>query len=200
MARGNKIRKSPGFLERRRARQGGDDSARARAYTFDLAALHLQLLVAMAGVDEEVRHVEVEAVLGFIDRASLGADDIKRLEELARSSLAAPPSLDALLGKLSKLARRPTIARLVVDDLARVAAADLREDPRETRMLELVCDTLKVSRVPIQIDEPGRARAVGTAPAPAPQRGPRIVSQHRARVAVRKALEASYRDDADHSR
>jgi tellurite resistance protein len=198
--RGSKITKN-GFLQRRRARQRDGGSARERAYTFDLAALHLRLLVAMAAVDEEVRHVEVEEVLGFIDRPSLGRDELARLEELARVSLAAPPQVESLLGELTRFARRPSIARAVVDDLARVAAADLREDPRETRMLESVCDALQLERVEIQLPEAPAPNAAPTTGATGPRTpaagGPRLVARHRARTAVRRALEASYREDAE---
>ncbi|MCB0879845.1 MAG: TerB family tellurite resistance protein [Thermoleophilia bacterium] len=203
--RGNKTgRRFPSFLERRRSRQGGE-SARDRAYTLELASLHLQLLVAMAAVDEQVAQVEVEEVLAFIDRTSMPAEDLEQLEQLARTSLASPPNLDQLTTQLHALARRPAIARLVALDLARVAAADSREDPRETRMLTTVCEALDVPAVEIRIDEPAlspdgtqgggddQERVIG---APAP-RAASLAARHRARVAVRKALEASYREDAD---
>lgn len=154
----------------------------------------------MAAADDEVRQVEVEEVLGFIDKPSLGAEDLARLEELARASLQSPPSFDALLGQLSKVARKPAIARLVVDDLARVAAADSREDPRETRMLDSVCDALQLERVQIRIEQPDVSAPIGASPQrSATSAQPRIVTQHRARTAVRKALEASYREDAGRS-
>jgi uncharacterized tellurite resistance protein B-like protein len=195
--RGSKVRSASNFLRRRRARQAGGRSSRAHAYTLELAALHLQLLVAMAAVDEEVRQVEVEEVLAFIDRPSLNEDDLAKLEQLARTALAAPPSFDALAAELSKFATRPATARLVVDDLARVAAADQREDPRETRMLDAVCDALSLERMSIRI-EPSMTGATSgpgrSDPAPEP-RGPSIVAQRRARSAVRHALEASYRDE-----
>ena len=190
--RGSKTsRRYPGFLERRRARQGGD-SPRSRAYTFELAALHVQLLVAMAAVDEQVVTSEVDEVLAVLDRTSLDAKQVARLEQLARASLAQPPQLDALMAQLQKIAGRHAVARMVVDDLARVAAADSREDPRETRMLDEVCDALRIDRIRIPI-EPASATG-GASSGRAPVRGPRLVARHRARTAVRRALEESYRD------
>jgi uncharacterized tellurite resistance protein B-like protein len=194
--RGSKLNSASKFLSRRRARQAGGGSSRANAYTFDLAALHLRLLVAMAAIDEEVRQVEVEEVLAFVDRPSLREDDLAKLEQLARPTIASPPSFDALAGELLKFAARPATARLVVEDLARVAAADQREDPRETRMLDAVCDALSLDRIAIRI-EPSMTGATSgpgrSDPAPEP-RGPGIVAQRRARSAVRHALEASYRE------
>jgi uncharacterized tellurite resistance protein B-like protein len=166
-------------------------------YTYELAALHLQLLFAMAAVDDEVMQVEVEEVLAFIDRASMREEDVARLEQLARASLAVPPSLDDLTDQLGRLAKRPSIARLVADDLARVAAADACEDPRETRMLAAVCDVLGVPTVEIRVEHPEPKLSTGSASRSAPTpRVPRLVTQHRARVAVRKALESSYREEA----
>ena len=72
------------FFERRRARQARGDAG--RSYTFELAALHLQLLIAMAAVDDEIRSIEVDEILGFIDRTSLAHDDITRLSTGARSA------------------------------------------------------------------------------------------------------------------
>ncbi len=194
--RGSKVTRFSSFFERRRARQG-EDGSRGRTYTLELAILHMQLLVAMAAVDEQVRHVEVEEVLAFIDRPSLRREDLERLELIAKSAIASPPSLEPLLAQLSKLASKPAVARLVVDDLAKVAAADSREDTRETELLGTVCDALGLERVPIRIDDPSPIAGVGSSAPPARPSGARhVVVQHRARSAVRKALEASYREDA----
>ncbi len=185
----------PSFLERRRARQRGGDAK--RAYTFELAALHLELLVAMAAVDEEVRTIEVEEVLGFLDRARLGTDDQVKLDELARTAVAAPPDLNRLMGRLGKFAQKPALATLLVTDLSRVAAADARADPREVALLDHVCDALQVERVTIRIDAApvgdGAGAGGGTRP-PAGERQPRLVAQHRVRSQVRRALEQTYAD------
>lgn len=182
------------FLARRRARQRRGDAG--RSYTFELAALHLQLLAAMAAVDLEVRSVEVEEVGAFIDRTALPPRDIERLEELVRASLATPPQLEPLVANLSMIAKRPALANMLAADLSRVAAADARADLREIALLELVCATLQVQVPSIQIAEPAPApRSVSTGLAPTRQ--PRIVVQHRVRTAVRTALESSY-EASDH--
>jgi len=176
------------FFERRRARQARGDAG--RSYTFELAALHLQLLIAMAAVDDEIRSIEVDEILGFIDRTSLAHDDITRLSELARASIAAPPELRVLATQLEAFARRPALARLIVADLATVAAADSRADPREVTLLRFVCEALNLDTVPIVVPEP--VSRAGGARAPAAPRPARIVASHRVRTAVRTALEASY--------
>ncbi|MCW2923844.1 MAG: Tellurite resistance protein TerB [Thermoleophilia bacterium] len=177
------------FLARRRARQRSGGSR--RTYTYELAALHLQLLAAMAGIDDEVRSIEVEEVLAFIDRTNLAPEDIERLEGLARISVQTPPDLEFLGGQLAKLAGKPALATLLVTDLARVAAADSRADPREVALLEFVCAALDLEPVPIPIEAPAPAATAPRHEAPTP-RPPRLVAQHRVRTAVRVALEASY--------
>lgn len=164
-----------------------------RAYTLEIASLHMRLLVAMAAVDEHVRHVEVEEVLAFIDRPSLPHEDLARLEQLTKVAIADPPQLDLLLAELSKVASKPAIARLVVDDLAQVAAADSREDPRETELLATVCGALGVELPKIVIVDPEPLAGAGS-PQPAAPRRPRLVNPQRVRAQVRRGLEASYRE------
>ena len=183
-------RKHPSFMDRRRARQGRGDSG--RSYTFELAALHLELLVAMAAVDEEVRSIEVEEILSFIDRTSLAHDDLERLSELARASIAAPPQLPALVEQLEAFARRPSLARLLVADLATVAAADARADPREVTLIAFVCEALRLDVVEIAVPEAPLPAPADASRRPAAPRPARLVANHRVRTAVRTALEASY--------
>ena len=182
------LRPKAGFLQRRRARQREDMSG--RTYTFELAALHLQLLVAMAAVDDQLRSIEVEEVGAFVDRASLPPADRARLELLVRTSIDAPPQLELLLEGLSSLARRPALAQLLVSDLARVAASDDHAHPRESDLLDLVCETLQLEPVTIKVEP-----SVPLTAAPERPTGPRparLVDQHRVRSAVRRSLETSY--------
>ncbi|MCW2921141.1 MAG: Tellurite resistance protein TerB [Thermoleophilia bacterium] len=180
------------FIDRRRARQGG--SAAKRAYTFELAALHLELLVAMAAVDEQVHSIEVEEVLDFLDRARLGEEDEARLEQLARAAIAAPPHLDKLIARIGAFVAKPGLATLLVADLARVAAADARADPREVALMEQVCAALNVDAVAIRVPDPdsepdaGRDRVIGERRAPVQG----AIAQHRVRTQVRRALEQTY--------
>lgn len=185
------------LFERRRARRERGDAN--RPYTFELAALHLELLIAMAAVDGDICAIEVDNVLGFIDRTSLVEDDRRRLEELASVGIQRPPRLDVLGRQLSSFAGRPALARRMAEDLAKVAAADKRADPREETLLRFVCDSLNVPHVPIRII--GEATDVGATRVPnhasstrsaAVARAEAIAASRRVRSAVRSALEASY--------
>lgn len=191
--RSRKTGADTGFFGRRRMRQRAQSMSREHMYTFDLAALYLQLLVAMAAIDDDLRIAEEEEVLSFIDRASLGVNDVEKLEQLARSALRNPPRLDTLLERIASLAKRPAIARQICVDLARVAAADSREDPRETRLLQQVCDALGIEQIEIKIDNPredvGHTLVSQNKPS---RRGG--LNRARVQAAVRKALEASYRE------
>ncbi len=186
------------FFERRRARVRRGDGE--RSYTFELAALHLELLVAMAAVDGDVHGMEVRSVLGFIDRASLAPEDLDRLEQLAQAALDRPPELSVLATQLSRFAGRPALARRIADDLALVAAADSRADPREETLLRFVCEALGVAvvqiRVPDGADDDLRVSRLPQHAAPnrrqALARAEAVASSMRVRSAVRSALEASY--------
>jgi uncharacterized tellurite resistance protein B-like protein len=177
-----------GFLERRRARQRGGGTR--GGYTFALAALHVELLAAMADADGQLRSIEVEEVLAFIDRATLGRGELDRLEQCARMALRSPPSLDVLCDQLATMAGRPAIARQVVEDLARVAAADARTDPCEVELLARVCDTLQLPRIELPADD-----ELGVVDASRPRRlrelAPRVIAERRARNAVRRTLDVS---------
>lgn len=187
--------RAPSFFERRRARRA-DARPRENSYTYELAVLHLQLLVAMSAADGEVDSAEVETALGFLDRTSLQRDDAARLQAVALSLIHTPPQLDALLGSLAQFASRPSLARSLVTDLARVASTDSHAHPREVALLDAVCDAVGVDRIALRVRPP----EIGTCAAPGPRRPlPNVdrVAQQRLRDGVRRALEASYADDVD---
>lgn len=188
MLGGHNIRVSA-LLSRRRSRQGGG-GPRPREYAYDLAALHLELLVSMAAADEQLRAAEVDAVLAFVDQSSLAPDDRTRLQQHARELLRRPPALDLLLGRLAPLAARPALAARLVRDLARVATADAHTDPRERTMLDATCDALGVARMQLATSDEQQSRAAVRA---ARDRAAQLVTQRRTRAAVREALDASYR-------
>lgn len=182
----------PSFLERRRSRQDGRDG-RKRTYTFELAALHLTLLIAMAAVDDEVRTVEVDEVLGFLDRSSLPPQDVDRLQILATHAVRNPPDLEPLLGQLDRFSGRGPLATMLVTDLARVAAADQRADQREVEMLHAVCDSLGVAREAIVVPD----ASAGRESRPASRPVARLVDRSRVRAQVRRTLEQTYSRERD---
>ncbi|MCW2959845.1 MAG: Tellurite resistance protein TerB [Thermoleophilia bacterium] len=145
------------FLARRRARQTAPSGS---TYAYELAALHLQLMVGMAAADEELRSVEVETLASFIDRSTLRDAELERLEELLRMLVAAPPPLEQLLEQLMQSRHRPKVAAQLVADLASVAHADDFVDPREETLLRLVCGALGVAPATLY---QGTARAASDA-------------------------------------
>lgn len=179
------------LLGRRRGRQdSGTGGAGRRGYRYELAVLHLELLVAMAVADDQLRPAEVDAVLGFIDRAALASADSARLERHARHVLQHPPRLEVLLARLEPVAQDRTLAARLVRDLAQVATADAHTDLRECRALDAACDALGIARMHLQSTQEQQTRASIRA---ARDRAALLGTQRRARAAVRDALDASYR-------
>ena len=128
-----------GFLERRRTRQ-----ALGGSYGYELAALHLQLLVAMAAADHELRPCEIDELAQFIDRSHLDENDTARLDQLLRMLMGAPPEVEQLLEQLAPLRAQRKLATALVGDLERVACSDSRIDEREEALLQVVCTALGV--------------------------------------------------------
>jgi tellurite resistance protein len=108
-------------------------------YDYELAALHLQMLVAMAAADNELRAVEVEELAHFVERVQLPEADRPRLEKLLRMLIDAPPELEPMLRQLMLYDEGPRVAELFVSDIARLAHADDYIDHREEALLRMVC-------------------------------------------------------------
>lgn len=132
------------FLSRHRERQ------RARAiskgeYDYELAALHLQMLVAMAAADNQLRASEIEELATFVERVQLPDADRPRLQDLLNLLIDAPPKLDELLRQLVMCSEGPRVAELFVEDLARLAHADDYIDHREEALLRMVCGAFGIA-------------------------------------------------------
>ncbi|MCW2926797.1 MAG: Tellurite resistance protein TerB [Thermoleophilia bacterium] len=181
----------PSFMHRRRSRQRVDEVQEQR-WTYDLVALHVQLLMAMASVDGRVVRSELEAVDRVVERAPLPADQRRALQDLVLRLVSRTPPLEDLLEPLTVFRDEPTLARALVTDLVRVAAVDLVADPREQALLQRVCDFLGVDPITIPAQRPETVeRPVNRAPS-----GIDRVSAERMRDAVRRSLEASYARDS----
>lgn len=126
------------FLHRRRDRQRANAISKGE-YDYDLAALHLQMLVAMASADNELRAIEVEELARFVERVKLPERDRPRLQDLLRLLIDSPPELDAMLRQLIEFDENPRVRELFVGDLARLAHADEYIDHREEALLRMVC-------------------------------------------------------------
>ncbi|MBC7460281.1 MAG: TerB family tellurite resistance protein [Thermoleophilia bacterium] len=105
---------------------------------YDVAALQLRLLVAMAAVDERITTAEVDQVASFIDRVARNGRDHRRLMAALDELLSFPPSLDEVLDEAARRGDVPGLARTLVRELTEVAYADSTIDHREEFLLQLV--------------------------------------------------------------
>jgi hypothetical protein len=106
----------------------------------ELAQLQLELLVAMAMVDDRVHVLETDHLYAFAEHAadSPAAHQLllDRLEEL----LEEPPNVDVLLDELEQHAQHASFGHAIVGQLTQVANSDDVIDHREEFLLDLVCD------------------------------------------------------------
>jgi uncharacterized tellurite resistance protein B-like protein len=122
------------YLPRWRRRSGSRQS-----YCYQRAALRMQLLVAMAASDERVQMGEVDSIAQLVDDMQLRADEVKRLDQLLRMLLEAPPQITDLLEQLVQQMPSRRVAEAFASDLAHIAYADGHIDEREERLLRLLC-------------------------------------------------------------
>jgi uncharacterized membrane protein YebE (DUF533 family) len=113
-------------------------------HEYQVAALRLQLLVAMAASDGKVQTVEVDRVAQTIDHAQLDEEHTKRLEQLLRMLLDAPPSLEQLVERITERNPKRHVAETLVRELVHVAKADDYLDDSEEALLRLVCGALRL--------------------------------------------------------
>jgi uncharacterized membrane protein YebE (DUF533 family) len=122
---------------RQRPSKGGE-------HAYQVAALRLQLLVAMAASDGKVQTIEVDRVAQTIDDAALDEENTHRLEQLLRMLLNAPPSLEQLVERITEQAPKRQVAETLVRELVHVAKADDHLDDSEEALLRLVCGALRL--------------------------------------------------------
>jgi len=126
------------FLGRIRARQRVKSIA-AGDFGYDLAALHLRLLVAMAAADDQLRAVEVEELAKFVEVVQVTPEERVRLQELLRMLVDAPPDVHELLATLIALEEGAAVAEILVNEISSIARVDDYIDHREEALLRLVC-------------------------------------------------------------
>lgn len=110
----------------------------ANVRDYDVAALQVRLLVAMAAVDDRISPSEVECIADFVDRVARSDRDHRRLVAQFEDLLAAPPAVDDVLEDASRRGDVPGLARRLVRELTEVAYADSAIDHREEFLLQLV--------------------------------------------------------------
>lgn len=114
---------------------------------YDVAALQLRLLVAMAAVDERITDAEVDQVATFVDRVARNGRDHRRLTAHLDELLSFPPSVDAVLEEAERRGDVPGLARTLVRELTEVAYADSTIDHREEFLLGLVGEVFELDSV-----------------------------------------------------
>jgi hypothetical protein len=118
----------------------------------ELAQLQLELLVAMAIVDDRVHVLETDHLYAFVEHAAGTPADhqllLGRLEEL----LEEPPNIDELLDELEQHAQHASFGRAIVGQLTQVADSDNVIDHREEFLLDLVCDVFGLPPVSLGRD------------------------------------------------
>jgi tellurite resistance protein len=116
-------------------------------HDYYVAVLRLQLLVAMAAVDDSVRLGEVEFLHEAIDGRGVDREHQQRLDQLLRLMLEAPPSIEDVVKRIG--GRRPSrvVAETLVRELVHLAHDDGEVHVLEEEMLRLVCGALGVKPI-----------------------------------------------------
>lgn len=126
-----------------RARQTAPDPE----HDYYVAVLRLQLLVAMAAVDESVRMGEVEFLHAAIDGRGVDHEHQQRLDQLLRLMLEAPPSIEEVVMRIAGRRPRRLVAEALVKELVHLAHDDGEVHVLEEEMLRLVCGALDVAPI-----------------------------------------------------
>lgn len=107
-----------------------------------MAALRLQLLVAMAASDGRVQPVEIDPIAATLDEPGLDVEEAERLAQLLRMLLEAPPLLADVIDRIAVYTPGRAVAEAFVRELVQLAQADDRLDKREEELLRIVCGAL----------------------------------------------------------
>lgn len=128
---------------------------------YQVAALRMQLLVAMAASDGRVLPVEVDRIARTIDDARLDPESTERLEQLLKILLDAPPTLDQVVERIVEQAPKRAVAERLVGELVYVARIDDRLEDEEEELLRLVCGALGIEPGTIHRDRMRRPLDAG---------------------------------------
>ena len=130
-------------LRTRLARQTKPDPE----HDYYIAVLRLQLLVAMAAIDDRVRMGEVEFLHEAIDGRGFDKEHQQRLDQLLRLMLEAPPSVEDVVRRIAGRRPRRVVAETLVRELVHLAHDDGEVHVLEEEMLRLVCGALGVKPI-----------------------------------------------------
>ncbi|MCW2926057.1 MAG: Tellurite resistance protein TerB [Thermoleophilia bacterium] len=109
---------------------------------YHLAALRLQLLVAMAASDGRVQMAELDAAARAIDAARVDEPMRERLDQLLRTLVNAPPRIEQIVGRIAACRPSKPIALALITEMTALARLDGHVDAAEERLLRLVCGAL----------------------------------------------------------
>jgi tellurite resistance protein len=144
-----------GPMKRLLRRRGSTASGTVGAHDYHLAALRLQLLVAMAASDGRVLPIEVDKVAGVVDESKLDAESVERLEQLLRMLLDSPPTIEQVIGRIKEQVPQRKVAEELVRELVYVGRLDDVIDDREEDMLRLVCGAFGLQPTTLHRDRRG---------------------------------------------
>lgn len=113
-------------------------------HDFYVAVLRLQLLVAMAAVDDRVLLGEIEFLHAAIDGRGVDAEHQRRLDQLLRMLVEAPPSVEDVIRRIAGRRPKRAVAEALVKELVHLAHDDGVVDETEEELLRLVCGALGV--------------------------------------------------------
>lgn len=113
-------------------------------HAYNAAALRLQLLVAMAAVDDRVQVSEMTLLADAVPGPPLPDELHQRLHSLLRMLIAAPPTLESVIGKIAEQKPRRAVAEQLAKELVRVAGIDGTIDDREEELLRMVCGAMGI--------------------------------------------------------
>ena len=113
-------------------------------HAYNAAALRLQLLVAMAAIDERVQMSEVDVLADAVPGPPMSEEDQARLRGLLRLLLDAPPRIEDVVQRIARLAPKRAVAEQLAKELVHVAGADGTIDDREEELLRMVCAAMKI--------------------------------------------------------
>lgn len=113
-------------------------------HAYNAAALRLQLLVAMAAVDDKVQMSEMQLLADAVPGPPLPEDLRSRLHSLLRILIDSPPAIEDVVGKIAAHGPKRAVAEQLARELVKVAGVDGHVDDREEELLRMVCAAMGI--------------------------------------------------------
>jgi hypothetical protein len=104
----------------------------------------MQLLVAMAAVDDRIQVSEIDVLAESIPGPPMSSDDQDRLQRLLRLLLEAPPRLEDVVRRIARYAPKRAVAEQLARELVHIAGSDGAIDDREEELLRMICGAMNI--------------------------------------------------------